>query len=107
MGKITYGDKVYLFGVFPIITGVLKMAIIIVPAICKGVNPLRTQQHMHAACSTCMQHAAQAVAHAGAPAVAQAAHAAHACSTCMQHMAYAAAQAVTHAAAHIAASGRA
>ena len=99
------------------------MAIIIVPAICKGVNPLRTQQHMHAACSTCMQHAAQAVAHAGAPAVAQAAHAAHACSTCMQHMAYAAAHAlaaaqaahaaqaaahaVTHAAAHIAASGRA
>ena len=88
-GKITYGDRVYLFGVFPIITGVLN----IVPAICKWVNPLRTQQHMHAACS--MQHAAQAVAHAVAPAVAQAAAHAHA------------AQAAAHAAAHIAASGRA
>ena len=32
--------------VFPIITGVLKMAIIIVPAICKWVNPPATASHL-------------------------------------------------------------
>ena len=35
-----------LIGVFPIITGVLKMAIIIVPAICKWVNPPATASHL-------------------------------------------------------------
>ena len=50
-----------------------------------------SMQHMHATCSTCMRHAAQAVAHAAAPAVAQAAHAAHAahaCSIWHMHAAY-------------------
>ena len=46
-GKITFGDRVYLFGVFPIITGVLKMAIIIVTAICKWVNPLQQRMYWH------------------------------------------------------------